>query len=55
MKKIKKLKSYIIEFLEDGVMKPKVYPSNYVVRIEYYQPIIIITYNKYIFAANSGI
>lgn len=31
LKKIKKLKLYIVEFNENGTMKPKVYPPDYVI------------------------
>lgn len=55
LKKIEELKSYMIEFFEDDVMKLKVYLSDYVVEGENCQLIIIITHNKYTFFANNGV
>lgn len=55
LKKIEELKSYMVEFFEDGAMKPKVYPSNYVIEGENCQPIILITHDKCIFSANNGV
>lgn len=34
LKKIKELKSYMIEFFKDGAIKPKVYPSDCIVKGE---------------------
>ena len=55
LNKIEKLKSYIVEFDKNGAIKLKTYPLNYAVGGNYWQPIIIITYNKYTFFANDGI
>lgn len=52
---MKELKPYIVEFDENGTMKPKVYPSDCVVGSNSRQPIIVITYNEYTFSANNGI
>ena len=53
--KIEKLKPYMIEFNEDGVMKTKDYPVNYKVGGEKRCPIILIIHNKCTFFANNGI
>ena len=45
----------MVEFNEDGAMKAKNYPRNYIVKDEKQWPIIIINYNKYIFFANDNI
>lgn len=50
MKKIKKLKLYIVEFKENDLTKPKFYLFKYKVSRDSQQLIIIITYNKYIFS-----
>lgn len=55
MKKIEKLKPYIVEFFEYGIMKPKVYFSNFAIRDENYQWNIVITYDKCTFFENNRI
>lgn len=55
LKKIKEQKLYIVEFNKDDIIKPKVYPSNYIVKGENQELIIIITYDKYIFSTNDNI
>lgn len=52
---MEKLKSYIIEFDKNDIMKPKAYPLDYAIRDNYYRPIIIITNNKCIFFVNDEI
>lgn len=52
---MEELKLYIIEFEEKNTMKPKIYPSNYVVKNNDWQLIIVITHNEYIFSANNKI
>ena len=54
MKKIEKLKPYIVEFYENGAMKPKTYPSNCAVWRENWRPVIVITYDECTFFANDG-
>lgn len=54
-KKIEELKSYIVKFFEDDVMKLKVYPSNCIVKDKNQQPIILITYDEYSFSTNDRI
>ena len=53
--KIEELKSYMVEFNEDGVMKAKDYPVDCIVEDEECRPIIIINHNEYIFFANNGV
>ena len=53
--KIKELKSYIIEFNEDGAIKAKDYPVDSAVGGEKLQPIIVIIHDKYTFSANNRI
>lgn len=43
------MKPYIIEFEEDGTMKPKIYSDDYIIEDLNQQLVIIITYDKYIF------
>lgn len=52
---IRNLDMYLVEFEEDGLMKTKKYPNNYVMREDKYYFIIIITHNKYIFFQNDRI
>lgn len=53
--KIKKLKFYIVEFEENGVIKPKIYLVDYVVGGNNWQQVVIITNNKCTFSANDKI
>lgn len=53
--KIKKLKSYLVEFDKDNIIKNEMYLFYYIVDSENCQPIIQMTYNKYIFFANNNI
>lgn len=53
--KIKKLKLYMVEFKEDCTIKSKAYSSNYAIKGDKRQSIIVITYNKYIFSINNRI
>lgn len=55
IRKIKKLKPYMIEFKENSAINNKIYPFDYIVYNNDYCPIIIITHNKYIFSANDEI
>lgn len=55
LKKKEELKPYIVEFLKNNAIKLKVYLSNYVIRGENCQPIIVITYDKCKFSANDKI
>ncbi len=52
---MKELKPYIVEFDEDGVIKPKVYPLDCAIGGNDWQSIIVITHNKCTFSANDGI
>lgn len=54
-KKIKEFKSYIVEFETYSTMKPKAYLFNYIIRKDNLQPIIVITYNKYIVSVNNKV
>lgn len=55
LRKIKKLELYIIEFGENGLMKDKIYSSNYIVHNNDCRSIIVITYDECTFSANDGI
>ena len=55
LRKMEELKPYIVKFDENGKMKPKVYPSDCVMRGENRQPIIVIIYNKCTFSENDGV
>ena len=49
------LKPYMVEFEEDGTMKPKIYPSDCAVGGNDRRPIIVITHDECTFSANDGI
>lgn len=53
--KIKESKPYIIKFDKNDIIKPKTYLLDCAVGNNYWQPIIIITYNNCIFFANNSI
>ena len=55
LKKMEELKLYMVEFNEDGTMKPKVYPSDCAVEGENRRPIIVITHDECTFSANDGV
>lgn len=58
LNKIKKLKSYLVEFNRNSIMKNKIYLFKYIIKIEDYQDyqlIIIIVQNKYCFLENNSI
>ena len=55
LRKMEKLKPYIVEFDENDAMKSKVYPSDCAVKGKNRWPIIIITHNKCTFSANDGV
>lgn len=55
LKKMEELKPYIVEFYNNGIIKPKVYPYDYVVGNKICKSIIIITHDEYIFFANNGV
>lgn len=52
---MKNLKLYIVEFEEDSKIKPKVYLSDYAIKGNNWQLIIVIAYNKYTFSSNNSI
>lgn len=52
---MKKLKLYLIEFNENGIIIDKTNLSNCAIRSKDYWPVIIIIYNKYTFLANDNI
>lgn len=54
LKTIEKLKLYIVEFNEDGIIKDKEYSLNCAVSGGICQPIIVIIHNKYMFFANNN-
>lgn len=45
----------MVEFKKDFKMKPKIYPSNCVIKGNNWQVIIVITYDKYTFSINNSI
>ena len=49
---IEVIKPYLVEFKEDGFMKLKIYPENYVVGEINRQPFIFITHDESIFNVN---
>ena len=53
--KMEELKPYVVEFKEDGTIKPKAYPFHCTVGGDERQPIIVITHDKCIFSANNGV
>lgn len=55
LKKIEELKVFLVKFNKDIIMRSKIYPSNYIVRSEDSQSIIIITHNKCTFSLNDRI
>lgn len=55
LKRLEELKPYIIEFEENGTIKPKIYLFDYVVGGNKRQLIIVIIHNKYIFSVNNRI
>ena len=55
LKRLERLKPYIIKFEKDNIIKPRIYPANYAVGGNERQPIIVITYDKCIFFANNRI
>ena len=55
VKKMEKLKRYMIEFEEDGTIKPKVYLSACELNENNWQSIIVITHNEYTFSANNRV
>ena len=55
LEKIKKFKSYIVEFEKNDAIKKKIYLFDYAVHDPNRRLIIVITYNKCTFFANNGI
>lgn len=55
IKKIKKLKLYMIEFKKDGAIKDKIYLLNCAIGGSNRQLVILITYDKCTFSTNNGI
>lgn len=49
MKKIKKLRLYLVEFDKNGIIKNKIYLLDYVINSKDYYLVIVIIYNEYIF------
>lgn len=52
---MKKFKPSIVEFSKHNIIISKIYLFDYKTEDKYYQLIIIITYNKYIFFPNNVI
>lgn len=55
LKKIKELKLYLVKFNENNTIKEKNYLANCTVGGNNYQPVIIITHDRYTFFANDRI
>lgn len=55
LNKMKELKSYLVEFDQNGKMKNKTYSSDCAVGAEDRWLVIVITYNECTFSANDGI
>ena len=55
LKKMEELKPYMVEFNENGTMKPKVYPSDCAVEGKNRRPVIVITHDECTFSANNGV
>ena len=53
--KMEELKPYIVEFDENGAIKPKAYPADCAVGGNNRRPVIVITHDKCTFSANDGI
>lgn len=49
---MKNQKLYLVEFEENGSMKAKYYPDDYIIKKDLYYSLIVITHNEYIFLAN---
>lgn len=52
---IKELKSYLVKFKKDGIMKNKKYLLDYIRKSANQRLVIIIIYNESIFSTNDGI
>lgn len=55
LKKMKKLKPYMVEFDKNGNMKLKIYPPDYAVEGENKWLIIMITHDEFTFFVNNGV
>lgn len=53
--RIEDFKPYIVEFEENGAMKFNIYLSDFKIRVENHQLIIVITYDKCTFSTNNKI
>lgn len=55
LRKIEKLKLYMVKFNKSDTMKSKLYPFNYIINSEKYWPIIVTIHNKCTCSANDSI
>ena len=55
LRRMEEIKPYIVEFDQDGAMKPKVYFFDYAVGRQNRWFVIIITYNKCTFSVNNRV
>ena len=55
LKKMEKLKPYMVKFEENGAMKAKIYSSDCAVGKTNRHPIMLITHDECTFSANDGI
>ena len=55
LQKMEELKPYIVEFKENGAIKPKIYPADCAVGGNNRRPMIVITHDECIFSANNRI
>lgn len=53
--KMEELKLYLVEFNEDSIIKEKTYPANCIVNSSDCQPVIVNTYDVFIFFTNNRI
>ena len=52
---MKDFKPYMVKFEEDDKIKPRIYPSGCTIGTNDWQPIIVITNDKFTFSTNDGI
>ena len=51
---MKELKQYLVEFEENGTIKPKAYPEDCQIGGEHRRPVICITHDECTFSANDS-
>lgn len=53
--RMEELKPYMVEFDENGAMKTKKYPVDFLVGGDEHRPIVVITHDECTFFANDGV